>query len=127
LKTVSEDPQRELRRLEERLLDPAVRRSAPAVADLLADEFIEFGSSGRVFDKPRIIESLQHEEPAERSITNFRATELAPGVMLVTYRVVRFDTPGAEPTSSLRSSIWTLRDGRWKMVFHQGTPAASMF
>ena len=35
-----------LRRLEERLLQPEVRQSAEAVADLLADDFIEFGSSG---------------------------------------------------------------------------------
>ena len=42
-----------LRTLEERLLQPDVRRSAQAVASLLADEFVEFGSSGRVF-KSRI-------------------------------------------------------------------------
>jgi hypothetical protein len=113
-----------LRQLEERLLQPEVRRSAADVAELLADEFIEFGSSGRVFNKQQIIESLQHEEPARRSMTEFRSTLLAPGVILTTYRVVRLNPSGARPTSSLRSSIWRLQDGRWKLVFHQGTPAA---
>ena len=47
-----------LRRLEERLLQPEVRQSAEAVADLLADDFIEFGSSGQVFNKQQIIEGL---------------------------------------------------------------------
>jgi hypothetical protein len=113
-----------LRQLEERLLQPEVRRSAADVAELLADEFIEFGSSGRVFNKQQIIESLQHEEPARRSMAEFRSTLLAPGVILTTYRVVRLNPSGARPTSSLRSSIWRLQDGRWKLVFHQGTPAA---
>ena len=35
--------------LEEDLLKPEVRKSADRVGRLLADEFIEFGSSGRVF------------------------------------------------------------------------------
>ncbi|WP_375472314.1 DUF4440 domain-containing protein [uncultured Nostoc sp.] len=50
-----------LRELEERLLQPDVRKSAKDIMDLLADEFIEFGSSGRVFNKQQIIESLQNE------------------------------------------------------------------
>ena len=47
-----------LRRLEEQLLQPETRSSADQLGKLLADEFIEFGSSGRVFDKAKIIESL---------------------------------------------------------------------
>ena len=48
-----------LRRLEVRLLQSDVRRSPTAVADLLADEFVEFGSSGRVFDKAQSIDPLR--------------------------------------------------------------------
>jgi hypothetical protein len=43
---------------------------------------------------------------------------LAPDVVLATYRVV--DETRKQHT--LRSSIWKLKDGRWQMVFHQGTP-----
>ncbi|WP_442949931.1 DUF4440 domain-containing protein [Nostoc sp.] len=43
--------------MEERLLQPDVRKSAKDIIDLLADEFIEFVSSGRVFNKQQIIES----------------------------------------------------------------------
>jgi hypothetical protein len=117
-------PSELLRQLEERLLQPEVRRSAQDVADLLADEFVEFGSSGRVFNKQQILESLQHEEPTQRWITEFQSTPLASDVILTTYRVVRLNTSDAQPTSSLRSSIWRLQDGRWQMVFHQGTRAA---
>jgi hypothetical protein len=50
------------RELEERLLEPDFRKSAKDIMDLLADEFIEFGSSGRVFNKQQIIESLQKQQ-----------------------------------------------------------------
>jgi len=113
-----------LRELEERLLQPNVRKSAKDVMHLLADDFIEFGSSGRVFDKQQIINSLQNEpiEPlTQRSITEFKTSVLATGVVLVTYRIVK-NISGEQPVHSLRSSIWKLNNDQWKMIFHQGTP-----
>jgi hypothetical protein len=110
-----------LRTLEQRLLQPDVRRSARAIASLLADEFVEFGSSGRVFDKPQIIAALRDESPIERVLSDFRSTVLAPGVVLVTYRIARRTASDELPQHLLRSSIWKLIDGRWQMVFHQGT------
>ena|SRR5262249_42324488 len=110
-----------VRQLEERLLQPDVRRSAQAVAELLADEFIEFGSSGHVFTKQQIIASLQQESPTQLTLEEFRATALAQGVVLVTYRSVRHGAEGRR-AYSLRSSIWRWNEGRWQMIFHQGTP-----
>jgi hypothetical protein len=110
-----------LRTLEERLLQPDVRRSARTIASLLADEFVEFGSSGRVFDRPQIIAALRDEPPIERVLSDFRSTVLAPGVVLVTYRIARRTAADESSQHLLRSSIWKLIDGRWQMVFHQGT------
>ncbi|MEH1795818.1 nuclear transport factor 2 family protein [Nostoc sp.] len=112
-----------LRELEERLLQADVRKSAKDVMDLLADEFIEFGSSGRVFNKQQIIDSLQNEpiEPVtQRSITEFKTLVLATRVILVTYHIVRY-LSGEQPVNSLRSSIWKFNNDRWKIIFHQGT------
>ncbi|MEH2073908.1 MAG: DUF4440 domain-containing protein [Nostoc sp.] len=112
-----------LRELEERLLQADVRKSAKDIMDLLADEFIEFGSSGRVFNKQQIIDSLQNEpiEPVtQRSITEFKTLVLATGVVLVTYHIVRY-LSGEQPVNSLRSSIWKFNNDRWKIIFHQGT------
>ena len=107
-----------LRHLEESLLQPAFRNSPEAIDALLAAEFIEFGSSGRVYDKQQALESLRAETTTRRSLTDFTTRLLAPGVVLVTYRALRHDE---SPTCSLRSSIWKLTDGRWQIVFHQGT------
>nr|WP_242947776.1 hypothetical protein [Desulfosporosinus lacus] len=46
---------------------------------------------------------------------------LAPDVVLATYRAVKSNESREEMRNSLRSSIWKFLDGRWQMVFHQGT------
>lgn len=112
----------ELHRLEELLLTPEVRDDAAQLTQLLADEFIEFGSSGRVFDKAQIIASISGEGSVQRTITDFNAVLLAPDVALVTYRLDRAE-PGDAVVSSLRSSIWQRSAQGWRMRFHQGTVA----
>jgi hypothetical protein len=111
-----------IRQLEERLLQADVRRSTTDVGDLLADDFVEFGSSGRIFDKPATMAALQYESPTEIALVDYRARVLAPDVVLVTYRAVRSASTLAASTQSLRSSIWRKLDARWQLVFHQGTP-----
>ncbi len=110
----------ELRGYEERLLDPAVRADPAQVRALLAPEFSEFGSGGRVFDRDGIIAMLAAEPTrVAREARGFKLRLLAPGAVLTTWRVKRDD--GIE---TLRSSVWQQQDGRWLMVFHQGTLAA---
>jgi hypothetical protein len=112
----------QIRNLEEWLLKPEIRSSPAEVAPLLADDFIEFGGSGRIYNKEQIIQSLQHETPVDISIHDFQVKLLAPQVALATYRVVK-SLNGPTPQFSLRSSIWTYQDGRWQMGYHQRPPA----
>ena len=102
-------------RLEDALLVPEVRKSAAQIAALLADEFVEIGSSGRIYDKNQIIGQLQQESGEEslRTVSDFTARELADGLILVTYRIIE--------TRAVRSSIWKRTNSEWRMVFHQGT------
>lgn len=109
-----------LRALEERLLQSAVRKAASAVAGLLADGFWEFGSSGRIYSKAEVIALLQREESVRLSLMDFEVKLLSASLALVTYRALR-ETPDGEPVQSWRSSLWELRDGRWQMLFYQGT------
>jgi len=105
----------ELFELETSLHKKEIRNSPAAVAALLADDFTEFGSSGRVYDKPAIIELLRHEAVApdqKVTVENFAVRELSPTIALVTY---------LSSKSTLRSSIWRLSNSRWQMIFHQGT------
>jgi hypothetical protein len=120
-----------LRDLEERLLSASGRASPRIINELLADDFQEFGSSGSVFNKRDTLNFLPEESRDghryERATADWLVRDLAEGVALVTYRVTRKDLTAGTSLTSLRSSIWKHRDGRWQMVFHQGTkvPASS--
>lgn len=115
-----------IRALEESLLQPAVRRSAAELDALLADDFREFGSSGRAFGKREVVDLLADEAEHRFSLEDFQVRTLAPELVLATYRVVRTPVaPGGESHYSLRSSIWKCESGRWQMAFHQGTPIPS--
>lgn len=113
--------QKHIRELEERLLRPEVRRSPRLLDELLADEFVEFASDGAAYDKREVIDTLQSERSLHRSLTDFRLIVLAEGVVLSTYRSSRHGSSPQEAVDSLRSSIWKQRDGRWQLIFHQGT------
>lgn len=109
---------RHLRELEESLLTPEIRKS-PTLVDLLADAFIEFGSSGRTYTKAELVAALQAESPSKQTTSDFKVTELSPEVALVTYRIHCHREP---PVCTLRSSVWTRSGEQWRMIFHQGTP-----
>lgn len=109
------------RDLEESLLKPEVRASAATVDHLLADDFVEFGSSGQTFGKKDVMDALRSEPAMPRTLVDFRAQQLAADVVLLTYRSIRSEKSGER--QFLRSSIWKSFGGQWRMVFHQGTPA----
>jgi hypothetical protein len=111
--------------LENRLLQPEVRHSRAELEKLLAEEFVEFGSTGRVYDLKSIADELSKESNAQGSITDFELVSLAPDVALVTYRAVFSEGEGEPAQHSLRSSIWKRSGDGWQMVFHQGTPTSA--
>ena len=108
--------QRQLRGLEEQLMGPATRSARRKLENLLAEGFVEFGSSGVVYDREAIISLLLLEHPAAWSISNFEARALGEDAALVTYTATK-----GGGASSLRCSVWKRYGAQWKMVFHQGT------
>jgi len=109
-----------LEKLESQLLVLQLRKSE-LVSELLAEEFVEFGSSGRRFNKAQIVAALQAEAPVEITASQFKVQLLSSQIALVTYRAQRHGEP---PVHTLRSSIWQQREGHWQIVFHQGTLTA---
>lgn len=109
-----------IRELELRLLTTSARADAAFLLSVLTDDFQELGSSGRIYSKNQIIRALESEPPVQISVQDFRTSPLSNTVVLVTYRAIKEqgDSPAVE---SLRSSIWLLQDGRWRIRFHQGS------
>jgi hypothetical protein len=113
-----------LRELEASLLTTAVRKDRARVSRLLAEEFREFGRSGKVYTKASILSFLNEEEDIRVAMQEFSCQFVSGGVALVTYRSERTEQAG-ETVQALRSSLWVWRDERWQMVFHQGTALPS--
>ena len=113
------DLRRHLYDLEEQLARPAARSSREQVEELLADEFVEFGSTGKVHDRESVIAGLSAQRPQAWSIADFKLIRLADDVAVVTYIATQ-----AGRGSTLRSSIWKRSGGKWRMAFHQGTKIA---
>jgi len=105
-----------LRTKEMEMLDPQVRSDPTRVRDLLHDDFIEFGSTGRVYNKRILLEMLRSEKPSTVVIRDFTVRQLSSDTALVTYRSV-----GQSGQEARRSSVWVRQDGQWRMAFHQGT------
>ena len=104
----------ELLRLERALASRDPGGIEGGLADLIADDFLEFGASGRVWDARATREILQREPATPVSIEGFTVAEIGDGIVLATYIV-----PGSPSVN--RSSIWVRRDDRWVVRFHQGT------
>jgi hypothetical protein len=95
--------------------------SAEEASSLIAEDFVEFGSSGKVWSKPEIIAAMSQRAPIERTVEDFSVRELSASVCLITYKVVGVTKDRQASSFSLRSSIWRYTGGRWQIVFHQGT------
>jgi hypothetical protein len=111
----------ELLRAEMLLLDPAVRRDRARVSALLANDFFEFGASGRIWTRDQILDLLATEEYSPPVVEDFACHRIADNVVLVTYRTVRMNKETGQREAALRSSLSIRRSGTWKIRFHQGT------
>jgi ribonuclease HI len=125
---------------EQALLDLRTRADPIAVAQLLHPEFLEFGASGRVWDRASISRALSASPDVLGHVQDLTAQVLAPDVVLVTYRLAADPRADAAAPGTLRSSVWVRAEpGRpaaappepldaqgagWRLRFHQGTPSA---
>lgn len=113
----------EIIKLEKKLLDSSVRKSAEELNSLLSPGFVEFGTSGRIYNRKIIVEQLADEVPSKVEALDFEGVFLAPDVVQLRFKTRRKNQDGTM-SASLRSSIWKRVHGRWQMFFHQGTATA---
>ncbi|WP_410983165.1 DUF4440 domain-containing protein [Bacillus cereus] len=110
----------QLLELEEKLLKPEIRASRNELKKILANDFFEIGSSGRVLYKNGDI-SEEGIGVVKMTLSDFEIHPLSDEIVLTTYRI--FNEVNKQHT--LRSSIWKSINGSWQMVFHQGTKTNS--
>ena len=86
---------------------------------ILSEDFIEFGTSGEIYDKTAQLSFINEKGFTETPfiITNFCVNLLSKNIAHVTYQ--KESKVGG--SNSLRNSIWRYENSRWYLYFHQGT------
>ena len=111
----------ELYNLEQSLWVAKTRFDKGYMDNLLADDFFEFGRSGRTYSREEALAVEGNGEiNAKLPLKEFRVTQISEDVCLVTYRS---EVQYGELEVSNRSSVWRNTAGGWRLQFHQGTPA----
>ena len=105
------------------LLKSEVRKSSEKISELISTEFIEFTSSGKVasYKYGEVYQDANDNTEIDWEIRDFSIRELSDECILAMYKVIKHDEVDENKKYSLRSSIWKFLDGKWKMIFHQGT------
>lgn len=87
--------------------------------DLLAEDFCEFGSSGRIYDKEIQLSYVTEHgcDEIQFNISDFEVIELTDCLVQARYKTEHKQTG----KKSLRSSLWRFKNNQWQMFFHQGT------
>lgn len=97
-------------------LKSEIRTSAKELSNILADDYVEFGSSGTVWKR----KDYNHNHalsPDVFEISHFHIDVLSPDCVLTTYHLMNHTAE----KKTLRSSIWRKREEKWRLFFHQGT------
>ena len=87
--------------------------------DLLAEDFCEFGSSGKIYNKEIQLRALTEHgcDEIHFNIVDFEVIELTDCLVQARYKTEHKQTG----KKSLRSSLWRLENNQWRLFFHQGT------
>lgn len=111
-----------IKELELSLLKPEVRSSKEALDKLLADDFVEFGTSGNKYTKADILERLPNTiEKVEYTVSDFSVEMPSDDVAITTFKTER-TTGGKDKVISQRNSHWRKTYKGWQMFFHEATP-----
>ncbi len=109
-------------RLEESLWRAATRYDPVLMDRIFADDFFEFGRSGRIYPREDLILPARAARPIDvrLPLPGLKFTVIDTNSVLVTY-VSEVRRALGDIERANRSSIWSRRDGAWLLRFHQGT------
>ncbi|MFD3157263.1 DUF4440 domain-containing protein [Haloimpatiens sp. FM7330] len=118
-----ESIEKNILQLESDLLKAETRKSSQKINQILANDFIEFCSSGSEYHYKNgdVFQAQNDNDILCWEILDFKIKKLSNDCILAMYKVVKNNEIDENKKYSLRSSIWKYYNGKWKMVFHQGT------
>lgn len=112
-----------LSELETELHGRQARNKSERLDELLHDDFVEVGRSGKKYSKADIVRQLTAEEETSLVLesSDFEVRLLAANVALLTYKTATINEKGARHRQALRSSVWINVNDCWQLTYHQGT------
>lgn len=112
----------ELASLEEGMWIAESRYDEAFQAQRFADDFFEFGRSGRAYGRAQAVlpHSSREEIHAQLPLEKLRFRMLDEHTVQIAYN--SHVTHDGVVEHARRSSLWTKAHGVWRMRFHQGTP-----
>ena len=119
----------ELRMRERELHAACVANDAARAAQYIHADFREFGRSGKIWDRPSLLQALRESSPLPSPTfyaPHFHSQDFAihsrtPESCLLTFRSADVMPDGGLERHSLRSSTWVSVNCTWQLIFHQGT------
>jgi hypothetical protein len=107
----------EVLQLERELQTAECRRDRARVSALLAEDFLEVGASGKVWDRPSALELLGAEsgDDAVIEVHDLTGRVIGDGFVLACWDS---DRGGRR---ARRTSLWRRDLAGWRLVHHQGT------
>jgi hypothetical protein len=106
--------------LEEELWREETRFDRKRMTEVIAPDFVEFGRSGRTYDRETCLAFERKPIDAVLPLPNFNIRLISPDVALVTYDSAV--TYSGVVQHAHRSSLWSRSEHGWQLRFHQGTP-----
>jgi hypothetical protein len=108
-----------LKSFEESLWLEETRFNHSYMDNLLAENFFEFGRSGKIYSRSECLAIEQQPILAKLPLENFKLHHVSENTVLITYiSEVTYESV----QRANRSSLWVKDNGSWKLRFHQGTP-----
>lgn len=111
------DSEAQLIELEHALWRAETRFDRAFMERTLADDFSEFGRSGRVHTRADTLSVP--EDTIQVTLRDIEVDRVTEDVALVTYVS---EVQHEQLDVANRASLWVRRDARWQLRFHQGTP-----
>jgi hypothetical protein len=102
------------------LLDKNIRNDKNELKNIISSDFIEYSSSGKIYTYEDCIKYLPEEnKQIKYNILNIEINKLSEDIILLLYTIEMEKENKMEVSN--RSSIWINKNGKWKILFHQGT------
>ena len=113
-----------LRGLEVELHRLETRQNKQRLEQLLHPDFVEFARNGHRYSRGEVLAEFSRPGAALKPVhvDRFEFTEIARGIVLVTYSSAHETAAGQLYRHTMRSSLWVETGTGWRMRFHQGTP-----